>query len=327
MTGNLQKPITQEPKGDLFVILQEALAFDRKLTESGDLSRLLPGLFDIINRCNRIMGLLEGGGDAFLGALYIRLNAGALYCDAAVRLALLKRDSPEAQFWIGAMMEQAEKVYAVTAASSPTYSSQKALKSILESLLNSVCVTSDLQKPVLLDLIKRCGESIDKGFLSIKAEDDASMEALTAGVFMEASAVDFKNPSDRLVFLQLATRAFNEAAYGFNKVENTKFFYKAEEGLSRLADMIESAASEAAALSETQPEPSKTSQATSPSADCAKCNKPLALNAKFCAGCGTPVEKATAPLPPLPPQSRVCPNCNKQLGPNAKFCAGCGKPV
>jgi membrane protease subunit (stomatin/prohibitin family) len=48
--------------------------------------------------------------------------------------------------------------------------------------------------------------------------------------------------------------------------------------------------------------------------ECANCHSPVAAGAKFCAECGTPVQKH-------------CTNCNASLAPAAKFCAECGTPA
>jgi RNA polymerase subunit RPABC4/transcription elongation factor Spt4 len=242
-----------------------------------------------------------------------------------MRLALLNRATPAAEFWIGSMLEQAEKVFA--AASTPTCSSQKAIKSILESMLNAACVTGDLQKPALLNLLQRCGERIDNDFLNIQAKDDSSMEALIAGVLLEASAGDFKNPSDRLIFLRIVGRAYQEAAYGFRQADNIKGFNEAEAGCLRLAEWIAATETEAINLTPTQSEASATPQPAPPAGACAKCGFILTKVSAFCAQCGTPVVTAGPPPLPLRPESKVCSNCKKQLKLNAKFCSGCGKPV
>jgi membrane protease subunit (stomatin/prohibitin family) len=51
-------------------------------------------------------------------------------------------------------------------------------------------------------------------------------------------------------------------------------------------------------------------------ASCAKCNAPLAADARFCPGCGTAVA-----------QQPVCPSCAKPVAADAKFCQACGKPL
>lgn len=48
---------------------------------------------------------------------------------------------------------------------------------------------------------------------------------------------------------------------------------------------------------------------------CTKCQASLALAARFCAQCGTPVTAAA---------SRFCSGCGGSLPPNARFCSGCG---
>jgi membrane protease subunit (stomatin/prohibitin family) len=68
------------------------------------------------------------------------------------------------------------------------------------------------------------------------------------------------------------------------------------------------------------PPPTQISQA--PAADqhqaamieCGNCHSPVAAGAKFCAECGTPMQKH-------------CTNCNASLAPSAKFCAECGTPA
>jgi hypothetical protein len=51
------------------------------------------------------------------------------------------------------------------------------------------------------------------------------------------------------------------------------------------------------------------------SSTCPKCNAALPVNAKFCAGCGTPVG-AKAKI--------FCTECGGEMAPAAKFCPGCG---
>jgi membrane protease subunit (stomatin/prohibitin family) len=71
------------------------------------------------------------------------------------------------------------------------------------------------------------------------------------------------------------------------------------------------------------PQPSPTqapTQISSPSqppaamTECANCHSPVQVGAKFCAECGTPLQKH-------------CTNCNASLSPTAKFCAECGTPA
>ena len=47
---------------------------------------------------------------------------------------------------------------------------------------------------------------------------------------------------------------------------------------------------------------------------CIKCNTPLPMGAKFCPGCGSPVQ-----------QNAFCTECGKQIPSGAKFCPHCGK--
>ena len=52
---------------------------------------------------------------------------------------------------------------------------------------------------------------------------------------------------------------------------------------------------------------------------CPKCHASLAENARFCAGCGTPVSTATAASGP-----KFCSGCGTQLQAGARFCPQCG---
>ncbi len=54
---------------------------------------------------------------------------------------------------------------------------------------------------------------------------------------------------------------------------------------------------------------------------CAYCGHALRSNAKFCPGCGRPIEPPS--LPPSP-SSSYCPNCGSLLREGAKFCNKCG---
>ena len=51
------------------------------------------------------------------------------------------------------------------------------------------------------------------------------------------------------------------------------------------------------------------------SASCPRCGRALAGDARFCGGCGSPVEV------------RRCPSCARSLSPDARFCSGCGGRV
>ena len=53
---------------------------------------------------------------------------------------------------------------------------------------------------------------------------------------------------------------------------------------------------------------------------CSKCGAPLVEGAKFCMGCGTPVQD-------LQPKKQFCPNCGKEITPGAKFCMECGTQI
>ena len=54
-------------------------------------------------------------------------------------------------------------------------------------------------------------------------------------------------------------------------------------------------------------------------ATCPKCQAALAENARFCAGCGTPVAATSGP--------KFCSGCGTQLQPGARFCQECGTPA
>ena len=61
------------------------------------------------------------------------------------------------------------------------------------------------------------------------------------------------------------------------------------------------------------PPPGVPPVAARPTMPCNQCGAALDLNARFCANCGTPVER--------------CASCNAPLLANAVFCAECGTPV
>ena len=57
---------------------------------------------------------------------------------------------------------------------------------------------------------------------------------------------------------------------------------------------------------------------------CPVCGAPVEEGIKFCAECGTQLERvATAPAPAAPAEKR-CPVCGCVVGEDAKFCAECG---
>ena len=51
------------------------------------------------------------------------------------------------------------------------------------------------------------------------------------------------------------------------------------------------------------------------STSCPRCGRSLSGDARFCGGCGSPVEV------------RRCPSCAHPLSPDARFCSGCGGRV
>ena len=56
------------------------------------------------------------------------------------------------------------------------------------------------------------------------------------------------------------------------------------------------------------------SRAPAAMTECGNCHSPVQVGAKFCAECGTPMQKH-------------CTNCNASLSPTARFCAECGTPA
>ncbi|HEV2372886.1 MAG TPA: SPFH domain-containing protein [Streptosporangiaceae bacterium] len=67
-----------------------------------------------------------------------------------------------------------------------------------------------------------------------------------------------------------------------------------------------------------QPTPPPTDQVPVPvpavTIECANCHNQVRVGSKFCAECGTPMQKH-------------CTNCNASISPSAKFCAECGTPA
>lgn len=63
---------------------------------------------------------------------------------------------------------------------------------------------------------------------------------------------------------------------------------------------------------------------------CGQCGRELVKDAKFCAGCGTPVPQQPEPQQPEEPAvvNRFCPGCGTKLSsPNAQFCGACGRKL
>jgi membrane protease subunit (stomatin/prohibitin family) len=62
------------------------------------------------------------------------------------------------------------------------------------------------------------------------------------------------------------------------------------------------------------PEQQAPAPAPAGTAECSNCHSQVQVGSKFCAECGTPMQKH-------------CTNCNASLSPTAKFCAECGTPA
>lgn len=64
-----------------------------------------------------------------------------------------------------------------------------------------------------------------------------------------------------------------------------------------------------------------------PKTQCPRCNRALAVDARFCAACGTTVRSVPQVKPPPPPPPTVCRQCRTPLEPHARFCSSCGVAV
>ncbi|MGC1283941.1 MAG: zinc ribbon domain-containing protein, partial [Streptosporangiaceae bacterium] len=63
-----------------------------------------------------------------------------------------------------------------------------------------------------------------------------------------------------------------------------------------------------------QQAPEQQAPAPAGTTECSNCHGQVQVGSKFCAECGTPMQKH-------------CTNCNASLSPTAKFCAECGTPA
>jgi membrane protease subunit (stomatin/prohibitin family) len=63
-----------------------------------------------------------------------------------------------------------------------------------------------------------------------------------------------------------------------------------------------------------QQAPEQQAPAPAGTTECSNCHSQVQVGSKFCAECGTPMQKH-------------CTNCNASLSPTAKFCAECGTPA
>jgi len=62
-------------------------------------------------------------------------------------------------------------------------------------------------------------------------------------------------------------------------------------------------------------QPQQPVQRQQPMVQCAKCNNPVPVGSKFCAGCGNSM---------APPPANPCPKCQAPVPDGSKFCSGCG---
>jgi len=58
---------------------------------------------------------------------------------------------------------------------------------------------------------------------------------------------------------------------------------------------------------------------------CPNCGADVGATSKFCASCGTPIERAAAQ--PEAEVVSVCPDCGEPLAADAVFCVNCGKKL
>lgn len=95
------------------------------------------------------------------------------------------------------------------------------------------------------------------------------------------------------------------------------------EEIQRLAEEAKRKQEEAAAaLAAANAMKNMTSNVESSGVVCKKCGSILFKDAKFCAECGTPVQREEPK-----PQANVCAKCGVKLEEGARFCADCGSPV
>ncbi|WP_135554314.1 double zinc ribbon domain-containing protein [Paenibacillus cymbidii] len=59
--------------------------------------------------------------------------------------------------------------------------------------------------------------------------------------------------------------------------------------------------------------------------DCPSCKQTVALDTKFCPGCGHKFE--AAPAAAAAEDAPACASCQAELEPDSKFCTSCGQPV
>ncbi|WP_027185345.1 zinc ribbon domain-containing protein [Desulfovibrio inopinatus] len=72
---------------------------------------------------------------------------------------------------------------------------------------------------------------------------------------------------------------------------------------------------------DSKPDTQAAGQQTRPSV-CPSCGKALKPGAKFCGGCGAPLQHPVTAADPT-----ACPYCGKQIKPGVRFCGGCGHKV
>lgn len=60
---------------------------------------------------------------------------------------------------------------------------------------------------------------------------------------------------------------------------------------------------------------------------CPYCGRALRVGAKFCAGCGNPVQAPPPPAAPPVAHTTTCPQCGNPVQPGTKFCATCGNQL
>ncbi len=58
---------------------------------------------------------------------------------------------------------------------------------------------------------------------------------------------------------------------------------------------------------------------------CSKCGGPIALDARFCDGCGTPLAAPPVASERLTPPELICSSCGQPLAAGVRFCAHCGQ--
>ena len=164
----------------------------------------------------------------------------------------------------------------------------------------------------IFDQLKR---SIDRGIVNAGVQSTTYLETGKL-----RSKIDHINDSIQQIKVELGQTVY---ANWKNGVDNTSYIKEVCNNIQKMEQEIASYEVEIAQLQEEKNRVLYNAAAPTGEAEgvLCSCGQRNSADAKFCTGCGKPVEAA-----PQESAARFCEKCGASLAENAQFCSNCGAP-